>query len=963
MYHVPCRRAPWGLILFLAASLSVPGSAAAADPYVPFEGEKSSWHDGFDRYDYLMDDESLDIQPFKPGEKENFGIADPPQGKHRCVVIVPKQPAFGNPWSWRGCYWDHQPQTEVELLRRGFHVAYVSANATLKPGKQWDAWYAFLTEKHGLSRKPAFVGMSRGGEYAYAWATANPGKVTCIYADNPGVNPDVLKKLGDLAAADVPVLHVCGSIDPLLERSSTVIETLYQQFGGRISVMVKEGSGHHPHSLHNPKPIADFISQSVQPADDPSPSYLGDKFTKTAFYSHEGLYRHFPDEGQYVTCRGPWFTDCYDRYSFLVGGVEGAVNVIVPRKAAVGKPWAFRADYVSPDAVVDLALLAEGYHVVTGPVPYNADGPSLQSWNAVYKLLTDRGFSKKPVLEGAGGAAGEAYAWAIANPEQVACVYGENPVLRCTMTKTQPLDNLAPLAKAGVPLLHVCGGRDPMLKDHTREAEKRYKELGGSMTVIVQEGVGHYPTAPRDPKPVVDFILSRRESKGAEPKETLPEGSQAGVGQYWKVDYPASTVAGELQIPVTYVLWVPDGVKQLRGVIVHQHGAGTTASVEGGTAAYDVHWQALAKKWDCALLGPSYHVRHDKNDLSPGGSELWFDPRRGSEKAFLKALGDLGGKSGHPELESAPWVLWGHSGGGIWADVMSTLHPERVVAMWLRSGSAAQFRTHPEFVQPQVPAACYAIPVMLNPGVKEEKTYQQNPKGQEKGPWWGNLATFHEYREKGALIGFAPDPVTGHECGDARYLAIPYLDACLALRLPEKGSKVRTLKAMDASQAWLAPLLGDAAVAASEYRGDPKEAVWLPNEAVARAWVEYVKTGAVGDTTPPPAPFRVKASDQGRQGVEITWNAEADFESGIGGFVVLRDGQEVARVPEKPVGTFGRPLFQGLTYHDTPAQPLAQMRWVDTTAGSGEKHAYSVVTINSKGLKSEPSPTFVLERK
>lgn len=173
----------------------------------------------------------------------------------------------------------------------------------------------------------------------------------------------------------------------------------------------------------------------------------------------------------------------------------------------------FRADYVSPAAVVDLALLAEGYHIVTGPVPYNADGPSLQGWNAVYKLLTDQGFSRKPVLEGAGGAAGEAYAWAIANPDKVACVYGENPVLRCTMTKAQPLDNLAALAKAGVPLLHVCGGLDPMLDGQTRMAEKHYKELGGSMKVIIQEGVGHYPTAPKDPKPVVDFILALREAK------------------------------------------------------------------------------------------------------------------------------------------------------------------------------------------------------------------------------------------------------------------------------------------------------------------------------------------------------------------------------------------------------------------------------------------------------------------
>ena len=114
--------------------------------------------------------------------------------------------------------------------------------------------------------------------------------------------------------------------------------------------------------------------------------------------------------------------------------------------------------------------------------------------------------------------------------------------------------------------------------------------------------------------------------------------NDSGAGQYLKVNYPASTVADELQIAVTYTLWIPDGVPRLRGVIVHQHGAGTTASKEGSTAAYDLHWQALAKKWDCALLGPTYHVLHEQNDLSPGGSELWFDPRRGSEKTFLKAL-------------------------------------------------------------------------------------------------------------------------------------------------------------------------------------------------------------------------------------------------------------------------------------------------------------------------------------
>ena len=117
--------------------------------------------------------------------------------------------------------------------------------------------------------------------------------------------------------------------------------------------------------------------------------------------------------------------------------------------------------------------------------------------------------------------------------------------------------------------------------------------------------------------------------------------------------------------------------------------------------------------------------------------------------------------------------------------------------------------------------------------------------------------------------------------------------------------------------------------------------------------MEYVKTGATSDTTPPP--LRATCASKGEQGTEITWDAEADFESGIGGFIVLRDGQELANVPEKPVGKFGRPLFQSMTYHDTPAQPLPQMRYVDASAKPGEKHTYAVITVNSVGLKSEPT--------
>ncbi|HUT10413.1 MAG TPA: hypothetical protein VMY42_07950, partial [Thermoguttaceae bacterium] len=47
---------------------------------------------------------------------------------------------------------------------------------------------------------------------------------------------------------------------------------------------------------------------------------------------------------------------------------------------------------------------------------------------------------------------GEAYAWAIANPGKVSCVYARNPYMHSLMAgNAQPIDNLAALAKAGVP--------------------------------------------------------------------------------------------------------------------------------------------------------------------------------------------------------------------------------------------------------------------------------------------------------------------------------------------------------------------------------------------------------------------------------------------------------------------------------------------------------------------------------
>jgi len=135
--------------------------------------------------------------------------------------------------------------------------------------------------------------------------------------DTAGCNQEALSKMADLARNDVPLLHVCGSIDPVLGRAALPVERIYHQFGRRISTMLKEGAGHHPHSLRDPTLIADFITQSVQSTVGAPPDFVADTFTRTSFYSLQNVYREFPPRGACGTCRGPLFTGILPTTVFL----------------------------------------------------------------------------------------------------------------------------------------------------------------------------------------------------------------------------------------------------------------------------------------------------------------------------------------------------------------------------------------------------------------------------------------------------------------------------------------------------------------------------------------------------------------------------------------------------------------------------------------------------------------------
>jgi hypothetical protein len=203
-------------------------------------------------------------------------------------------------------------------------------------------------------------------------------------------------------------------------------------------------------------------------------------------------------------------------------------------------------------------------------------------------------------------------------------------------------------------------------------------------------------------------------------------------------------------------------------------------------------------------------------------------------------------------------------------------------------------------------------------------------------------------RERGGLIGVAVDPITSHECGNQRYLAIPWMDECLQMRLPV--SPGQPLRLLNKDDGWLAEPLGKVAAPVSSYGGDASKAIWLPSERVAKLWMQYVKDTGVADETPPPAPSNVTMKDG-----KLTWEATADLESGIAKFIIQHRGKRIAEVPSDAKNRFGRPLFQGLQYSDTPQQPLVKMEFELAPEMATQLTDFRVIAVNTLGLESHQS--------
>ena len=80
---------------------------------------------------------------------------------------------------------------------------------------------------------------------------------------------------------------------------------------------------------------------------------------------------------------------------------DGGKTVVVPTKAATGKPWIWRARFWGQQRQFDIALLKKGYHLVYCNVGGLYGSPkAVDCRNAFYKTLHENhGFAKKVVLD------------------------------------------------------------------------------------------------------------------------------------------------------------------------------------------------------------------------------------------------------------------------------------------------------------------------------------------------------------------------------------------------------------------------------------------------------------------------------------------------------------------------------------------------------------------------------------
>lgn len=219
----------------------------------------------------------------------------------RAVLVKPDCEANGK-WAVYTEYFWAFPNTAVELLERGWHVAFLENKNRWGLEEDQDArhrFLAYLHEKYGLAEQCVPIGMSCGGLHAIKYAGMYPEDVAALFLDAPVVNllscpmkfgkgtaePELVEEclsalslteseiisyrrhpldyIPVLAEHKIPVILLYGDQDTDVdyEENGAFLEKAYREADAPVRVICKPGCAHHPHGLEDPAVIADFIEK------------------------------------------------------------------------------------------------------------------------------------------------------------------------------------------------------------------------------------------------------------------------------------------------------------------------------------------------------------------------------------------------------------------------------------------------------------------------------------------------------------------------------------------------------------------------------------------------------------------------------------------------------------------------------------------------------------------------------
>ncbi len=265
-------------------------------------------------------------------------------------------------------------------------------------------------------------------------------------------------------------------------------------------------------------------------------------------------------------------------------------------------------------------------------------------------------------------------------------------------------------------------------------------------------------------------------------------------------------------------LAVPSGLQIVRGLLVDTNAAGGDTRTR-----YTLPWlKAFAALHGLAFVGAR-----------------GFNSHAGSVTVLQHALDRFAGGSGHPELANVPFVVYGFSAGGGFANRLVNTLPERVIASAPLSSAMRMV----------IPPAALEVPVCMFSGETEDRL----------NPMLGGLMATN--RSLGAHWAWAVAEGQGHGESDQATLALPFLDHCTRLRYPADADPRRgpvALRPLDLASGWLADnsTWRSGLTKIAPYGGldaEVRTTSWLPDQDIAYLYRAYATFAPPLKLTGPPS--------------------------------------------------------------------------------------------------------------